>query len=300
MKKILLIGTNSFIGKNFLSYSKYRDVRTISLFEIKPEDINFSEIDVVVHLAAIVHQSKRIPEREYFRVNRDLCLKVADYAKKGGVKQFIFLSTFKVYGDIDYSSVVINETTPCFPTTAYERSKHEAELGLIKMEEPGFTVSIIRTPLVYGQGVKANMLSLLRVVDKFPILPFGSMKNRRCYTFVENLVGFIDRITEIRAPGIFIARDDKALSTTELVQYISKYSEKKVYLFRLPGIFLKIVAFLLPGVFNRLFGSYESDNHKTLEILNFRPAYSSEEGIKKMVLSYKKMKEDKRNKSVNI
>jgi nucleoside-diphosphate-sugar epimerase len=296
MAKILITGADSFVGKNFIGHSKYKDVKEISLFDNKPEDIDFNGVDVVIHLAAIVHQSKRIHEDEYFKINRDLCIWVAKSAKRAGVNQFIFLSTFKVYGNIIPNSMILNEDSPCFPTDSYGKSKHEAELALSQMEDPNFIISIIRTPLVYGDGVKANMLSLLKLVDIFPILPFGKVNNNRSYTFVENLVGFIDKIIERKASGIFITMDEHPLSTTELVKYISKYFEKKVYLFRMPDVLKSIGAFLFPGMFNRLFGSFEFDNHKTLDILDFKPPYPSETGIKKMVIAYRKMKEKKGDK----
>jgi len=296
MNKILITGAQSFVGTNFIAHSKFTEIREVSLIDNSPEEINFNEVDVVLHLAAIVHQSKKTPESEYFKVNRDLCLKVAEYAKKGKVKHFIFLSTFKVYGDIIPDSVILNEQSSCFPTDAYGRSKHEAELGLIKMEEPDFIVSIIRAPLVYGVGVKANMLSLVKLVNTLSILPFGSMNNNRCYTFVENLVGFIDRIIEIKASGIFIAMDEKPLSTTELVRFIAKYLGKKVYLFRMPKLLTSLLKISLPGFYNRLYGSFRSENIKTIEILEYKPHYSSEEGIKKMILSCFRNKEEKHNK----
>ena len=82
MTKILIVGSQSFIGKSFLIYSKFSDVYEVSLIERRPEDIDFSGIDVVIHLAAIVHQFKKTPESEYYKINRDLCLKVAENAKQ--------------------------------------------------------------------------------------------------------------------------------------------------------------------------------------------------------------------------
>ncbi|MBK9390230.1 MAG: NAD-dependent epimerase/dehydratase family protein [Bacteroidetes bacterium] len=188
------------------------------------------------------HQSKKTPAEEYYKVNRDLSLQVAENAKNAGVKQFIFLSTFKVYGKLIHP-VKINEKSPCLPNDAYGQSKYEAEIGLAKLEAVNFKVAIIRTPLVYGIGVKANMLSLLRLVNKMPVLPFGKLNNNRCYTFVENLVAFIDRIIEIEANGVFIAMDEKPLSTTELVNYISKYLDKRTIFFKIPDVFVRIVSF---------------------------------------------------------
>lgn len=287
MTKILITGANSFVGKNIIQYSEFRDVDEISLFDTKPEDINFTGIDIVIHLVAIVHQSRSIPEDEYFKINRDLCLQVAVYAKEAGVKQFIFLSTVKVYGEFIPNSGPWFEDSPCIPEDYYGKSKYEAELSLQKMGESDFIVSIIRTPLVYGVGVKANMLSILRLVDKFPILPLAKVNNKRSFTSAENLVAFIDRIIEKKASGVFIAMDEYPLSTTDLVKCIAKYLEKQIYLFKIPDLFVRFGAFLIPKIFDRLYGSFEMDNTRTLTKLDFRPPLSTEEGIRKMVEAYK-------------
>ena len=290
MTRILITGANSFVGKNYIDNSKNRNVEEISLFGTKPEDINFSRYDIVIHLVAIVHQSKRIHENQYYKINRDLCISVAEYAKKAGVKQFIFLSTVKVYGEFIPNSGPWHEDSLCFPEDSYGKSKYEAELALRQMEDTGFIVSIIRTPLVYGAGVRANMLSILRLVDKFPILPLAKVNNIRSFTSAENLVAFIDRIIEKKASGIFIAMDEYPLSTTDLVNYISRYLDKKVLLFGIPDIFVRIGTFLIPKIFDRLYGSFEMDNSATLKTLDFRPPFSTEEGIKKMVVAYKNNK----------
>jgi len=290
MIKVLITGANSFIGTNFMKYSAFRKVREISLKEINPEDIDFSDVDIVLHLAAIVHQSKKIEEKEYFRVNTDLSVSVAALAKQAGVKHFIFLSTIKVYGNYIPDSGLRNENSKCYPDDAYGKSKYAAEMSLIKMQDPGFTVSIIRTPLVYGEGVKANMVNLIRLVDSFPLLPFASTGNRRNFTFTENLVGYIDRIIEMKISGIFIAMDKTALSTNELVGFISKHLGKKVYLFKLPGFLHRIFRIFIPEMLERLYGSLELDNSITRTILNYEPPFSTEEGIKRTVSNYLNIK----------
>ena len=172
MNKILITGTNSFVGTNFMKYSKYREIDEVSLFDKNPEDIDFKGYDVIIHLVAIVHQTIKIPEDQYFKVNRDLCIEVAKHAKKAGVKQFVFLSTVKVYGKFIKGYSYWNEKSPCFPDDAYGKSKYAAEIALKELNDKDFTVSIVRTPLVYGEGVKANMLSILKLVKKsqFPAI----------------------------------------------------------------------------------------------------------------------------------
>ncbi|MGA2406177.1 MAG: NAD-dependent epimerase/dehydratase family protein [Bacteroidales bacterium] len=281
MTKILITGADSFVGTNFRKFSKYKDIEEISLYKNKPEDIDFCKYDVVLHLAAIVHQTKKIPENIYFNINRDLCLQVAEQAKKAGIKQFVFLSSLKVYGEFIPDSELRSEDSKCFPDNAYGKSKYEAEIGLRKLEDDHFTVSIIRPPLVYGVGVKANMLNLVRLIKSFPILPFRNINNKRNIIYIENLVGFIERTIENRAPGVFIAKDEGALSTTELVGFLSKYLGRRVILFKLPNLIIRICAYFKPGIFTRLFGSFEFDNNNTKNQLKYSPKYSSEEGIKK-------------------
>ena len=290
MVNILITGANSFVGTNYRKFSQFKNVDEISLFDTRPEDINFSKYDVVLHLAAIVHQSKIISEHEYFAVNRDLCLRVAESAKKAGIGQFVFLSTVTVYGNCSPDLKIRNENSICFPDNSYGRSKLEAEMGLTKLEDRDFTVSIIRTPLVYGEGVKANMISLVKLIETMPLLPFKNISNKRNFTYVVNLAGFIDQIIIKRAPGVFIAMDNNAISTTELVNYLSKYLERKVILFKLPGIILRKARYFVPTIVDSLYGSMEVDNSKTLNELQYSPPYTTEEGIKNMIQYYKASK----------
>ncbi len=286
MNKILIIGENSFVGNNIKKVSKNERINEISIVEKKPEEINLSEYDTLIHLAAIVHQSKKIPGSEYYRVNRDLTVETAKQAKRSGVKQFIFLSTIKVYGDFSQESVPWDEKSECVPNDPYSKSKYDAEQGLQKLEDKNFIVSIIRTPIVYGSGVKANMLSILKLTDKMKILPFGNVKNKRNFTYVKNLVEFIDKVIEKRASGVFIAMDDKPLSTTDLVRLISKYLNKKIFLITLPKHIINTGRKLAPKVFDRLYGSLELNNSQTLKTLGFNPKYTSEEGIRDMCMAY--------------
>lgn len=286
MPKILITGKNSFIGKNFIKFSQFKDINEVSLIDNKPEKIDFSDYDVVLHLAAIVHQSKKIPESEYFKINRDLCLSVAEKARNDAVRQFIYLSTLKVYGDENHCNSLRNENSNCYPNDAYGKSKHEAEIGLRKLEDDRYAISIIRTPLVYGEGVKANMLRIIKLVDHFPVLPFGRIENRRNFTYTENLVAFIDRIIEKQAPGIFIAMDESAISTSDLVMYIAGFLKKKITLFKLPSFLIRTGNHLKPEVFERLFGSLEVDNSKTKKLLDFNPPVTTEEGLRRTVNSY--------------
>jgi len=286
-QRILVIGKNSFIGKHFKLKSQFKSIDTVSLREKKPGEIFFKDYDVVLYLPAIVHQTSKIPEDEYYRVNRDLCLNVAQRAKKDEIKQFIFLSTIKVYGSKN-DNTIRNEFSDCFPDDAYGKSKYQAEKGLQALEDDHFKVSILRTPLVYGEGVKANMLKIVRIVEKYNILPFAGIKNKRSFTYAGNLVSYIDCIIDKNASGTFIAMDDKSLSTTDLVTLIAKNLNKKLKLFKIPGFLVKTGFFIFPGIFKRLFSSLVFNNDFTNSTLNYNQPFSTEQGIERMVNDYLK------------
>jgi nucleoside-diphosphate-sugar epimerase len=284
--KILITGAKSFIGTNFRKFSHFIDIEEISLLEKNPENIDFRGYEIVIHLAAIVHQSRKISENIYFLVNRDLCLRTAEYAKRGGVRQFVFLSTLKVYGQSEPASGLRNENSECFPEDSYSKSKYEAEEGLLKLNDENFKVSIIRPSIVYGYGVKANMLNLVKLISFCPILPFKGIENRRNFIYIENLISLIDRIIDRNESGVFIAKDEKSISTTELIQLISRVTNRKVILFSLPKLIIRIVSILFPGNYNRLYRSFEFDDTQTKMTLNYIPPYTTEEGIDKWIKSY--------------
>ena len=291
MSKILITGTNSFVGIDFKEFSRYKDIDCVSLIENSPKEIVYHGYDVVLHLTAIVHQDKSIPDTEYFRVNRDLALEVAKNAKRDGISQFVFMSTIKVYGDDGSSKEVQNENSPCKPQEAYGKSKYEAELGLQELEDEHFKVAIVRTPLIYGEGVKANMFKFIKLVEKFPFLPFGKLENKRSITYVGNLAGYLDKIIELEVSGIFIAQDEKAISTTDLVSYIAHGLSRNVKLINLPKFMLRLFYQIAPNTSARLFDSLEFNNTFTKEKLNYIPSYKTKEGIERMVNYYKNNKE---------
>jgi UDP-glucose 4-epimerase len=288
MSRVLVTGWNSFVGTNFIKYSKFRDVNEVSLFAYRPGKIDFRGYDVILHLVAIVHQTKRIPEEEYFKINRDLTIMVAREAKTAGVKQFILMSTVKVYGSFHSLSEPWNESSECFPDDAYGRSKLEAEIALRDLKDENFKVAIIRTPLVYGEGVRANMKRFVSLVRNSYILPFRDIHNKRNFTSIENLVAFIDRIIELQAAGTFIAMDKGAISTSDLIEMISENLGKKLYLFKTPDLIIKLGMKIIPSFFERIYGSYEMDNSKTLEVLDFKPPFTTQDEIKKMIETFLK------------
>lgn len=281
MKKLLISGSNGFVGSYFIN--NYKKKYEIKSFSFRKDDINSldcSDLDVVFHLSALVHQMGGASSEEYEKVNVTQTLELAKKAKKNGVKHFVFMSTVKVYGEETNS--VYTEKSLCHPEDEYGKSKLKAEQELLKLEEDGFKISIIRTPIVYGYGVKANIKSLVKLTNKVPVLPFGKIKNKRSMIYIGNLCHLVDELITQQKAGIFLASDDKLLSTSLLIELIAKNLQKKVCLVKIP-FFESLLKLVKPSFHKRLYGSLEVDNRITKEKLGLQNPYSVEEGIRTML-----------------
>ena len=279
--KLLITGSSGFVGSYFIN--KYKDKYEIKTFSFLKDNINnldCTDIDVVFHLSALVHQMGGASKEEYEKVNVIQTLKLAKKAKKDGVKHFVFMSTVKVYGEETDS--VYTEKSICNPEDEYGKSKLKAEFELNKLKDEDFKVSVIRTPIIYGYGVKANIKNLVGLVNKVCLLPFGKIKNRRSMVYIGNLCHLVYVTIEQKKSGIFLACDDKTLSTTRLIELIAKNLDKKMYLIKVP-FFESLLKILKPSFHKRLYGSLEVDNIMTKEKLNLKNPYSVEDGIRFMI-----------------
>jgi UDP-glucose 4-epimerase len=281
MKNVLLTGASGFIGSYFKNkYSEKYNIKTFSFLNDSLKELSLSNIDTIIHLSALVHQMGGASKEEYEKVNVTQTLMLAKKAQEMGVNHFIFMSTVKVYGE--ESDILYTEKSDCNPQDDYGKSKLKAELELQKLEDNDFKVSIIRTPIVYGYGVKANMRNLINLVNKVSILPFGKIENRRNFVYIGNLIDLLDIIIEKKKSGIFLASDDMSISTTRLINLISKELDKKLYLIKIP-FFEMLLKILKPNLHKRLYRNLEIDNTITKESLNFKNKYTVEDGIKYMI-----------------
>ncbi|WP_323593989.1 NAD-dependent epimerase/dehydratase family protein [Aliarcobacter butzleri] len=281
MSKLLITGSNGFIGNYFIN--KYKNKYDIKTFSFLKDDINrldCNSIDIVFHLSALVHQMGGASASEYEKINVTQTLQLAKKAKESGVKNFVFMSTVKVYGEETNSKYI--ENTVCNPEDDYGKSKLKAEHELQKLEDENFKISIIRTPIVYGYGVKANIKNLISLVNKVPVLPFGKIKNKRSMVYIGNLCHLVDEIITQEKKGIFLASDDEPLSTSKLIELIAKNLDKKIYLIKIP-FFETLLKILKPTFHKRLYGSLEIDNTITKEKLNLKNPYDVEDGVRFMI-----------------
>lgn len=291
MTTILVTGSSGFLGTNFIRISPEYNIKEVDLLHLKVSEINFTGCDCVLHLAALVHQMKGAPGEKYFTVNRDLAYEVAKRSKAHGVKQFVFMSSVKVYGESTTGKNPWVENTFCNPIDPYGESKFQAEKLLQSLEDKHFRVAIIRSPLVYGPGVGANMLNLIKLIDRYPILPLGGIHNKRSMVYVGNLVALVKQIINNEESGIYIAGDKTTLSTTTLAELIARSLNKRIFLMKIPDIVVSGLKHLKPSITDRIWGSLEIDNSITNNRLGFQPPYPTENGIQAMVEWYL---EDKR------
>ncbi|WP_198246787.1 UDP-glucose 4-epimerase family protein [methane-oxidizing endosymbiont of Gigantopelta aegis] len=246
-------------------------------------------IDVVIHLAARVHmmqEKSENPLHEFRLVNCDASLALAKMAADSGVKRFIYLSSVKVNGEMTELNKPFKPDDFVEPDDPYGLSKYEAEQGLLKLvRETNMEVVIIRPPLVYGPGVKANFAAMMKWVNKGIPLPFGAIHNKRSLVALDNLVSFIIHCIDHpkAANEIFLISDGEDVSTTELLRKVAKALDNPPRLVPVPVSWMRFVAKLLgkEQVANRLFGSLQVDSAKARELLGWKPVITMDEQLRK-------------------
>jgi len=306
---ILITGANGFIGRHLCAFLKEKgyfvrgavrnNVRHVSGIDeyIRVGDINeatdwqqaLTGVDAVIHLAARVHimNDPVVDPLEAFRkVNVFGTERLARAAAKAGVKRFIFISSVKVNGE--GTSRPYTENDLPIPQDAYGISKREAEVSLLRIaSETGLQTVILRLPLVYGPGVKANFKNLIKIAGVGLPLPFKGISNRRSFIYLGNLIDVITIcITHPLAAGeTFLLSDGQDVSTPDLTKMIASAMNKKPVLFSLhPGI-LKMLCKIAGKTeeLEKLTGSLLVDSSKIRNLLDWKPPFTLEEGIRETV-----------------
>ena len=267
------------------------DFVKVDLEQLVDYDTLLKDCDVVVHLAGRAHifdHSHSDSESAYISANTTATLNLARAAATRGVKRFIFLSSIKVNGE---STTLDKPFTPGsipHPSDAYGQSKLDAELGLFNLAESStLEVVIIRPPLVYGPGVKANFLELMKLVHKRVPLPFGSMKNKRSFVGIDNLINLI--VTCLDHPAapnqIFFVSDNADVSTPDLIQHIAYAQGRQARLFPFPPLLLHLAAKLFhrEHLYMRLCGTLQVDISTTMNVLGWKPVATPESMLAKTV-----------------
>lgn len=252
-----------------------------------------SGMEVIVHLAARVHVARETaidPLAAFREVNVRATERLAKAAAAAGVKRLIYISTVKVHGEV--SQKPLTEEDPIAPADPYSMSKWEAERVLRHVSgETGLDVVILRPPLVYGPGVKANFLSLLKwVAGGFP-LPLGAIENQRSLIYLDNLVDAISVVmNRPEAAGqTFLVSDGQDVSTPQLIQQIAAFMHIKPRLWPVSMNLLKLLGKISgrSAEAAKIIGSLSVDASKIGKRLQWRPPYAFEQGIRETVQWYK-------------
>lgn len=306
--RILLTGATGFLGRALLKELLYREHEvTAAVRHASPVvkglrsypivDIGgttdwlpaLQGIEVVVHAAARVHVVRERhpdPLAEYRHVNVDGTLRLARQAVASGVRRFVFISSIKVNGESTLLGKPFLAGDVPAPEDPYGVSKLEAEQGLMRLaDEAGMELVIIRPPLVYGPGVKANFLSMMRWLHKGVPLPFGAIHNRRSLVALDNLVDLIVTCIEHHAAAnqAFLVSDGEDLSTSELLRRMGAVLGRPARLLPVPSWLLQAGAAALgkQALSQRLCGSLQVDIGKTRELLGWTPPLSLDEALRK-------------------
>lgn len=236
-------------------------------------------IEIVVHAAARVHvmrERQHDPLAAFRQVNVAGTLRLAQEAAAAGLRRLVFLSSIKVNGESTSPGRPFREDDAPAPLDPYGISKREAEDGLLALARTTpMQVVIVRPPLVYGPGVRANFASLMRLVRSGVPLPLGAIDNRRTFVALDNLVDLIATCIDHPAAAnqIFLAGDAEDLSTTDLLRRLGAALGRPARLVPMPARWIESMAGLLGrrGIADRLCGSLQVDIHKAARVLGWTP-----------------------------
>lgn len=312
MSKILVTGASGFVGRSLVSalISEGHYVRCavsnktdklpaeqviVDRLELKPDwSRALKEIDIVIHLAARVHIMQKQSQTsldEYFKVNSIATKELAEEAAAHGIKRFVFLSSIKVNGEYTLENAPFTESSVTNPDDPYGQSKLYAEQYLkIISKNTDMEVVILRPPLVYGPGVKANFLKMIKLVNKSWLLPFGKVTNKRSFIYIDNLISALCTVAVNPKAGnqVYLVSDNESWSLTELLNTLANQMNVKLRTISIPNQLLSGIFKLcgLNSLTQRLLGSLEVSNNKIKEELGWNPPVRSIDGLKDTVKWY--------------
>lgn len=307
---VLVTGANGFVGKAVCEHLLGLGVNVrgavrgnpLASYQVQASsltaDANWAaqlqNVDVVVHCAARVHvmsDTATDPLAAFRAVNTEGTLNLAKQAANAGVKRFIFISSIKVNGEHTEPGKPFDEGVQSPPQDPYGRSKYEAEQGLMTLATEGeMTVTIIRPPLIYGNGVKANFASMVKWVRKGVPLPFAQLNNARSLLALPNLCDFIAKVLEHPAAAnqVFLVADPVAVSTSQLLTAIADAEGVPIRLFYIPPGLIRGLGRCLgiDSKLQRIYGSLEIDTSKAQSRLGWSAPYSLFQTLSLMASSH--------------
>ena len=289
MKNILITGAGSYVGESVRKYILAKDslyrIDTVDTMDDNWKKADYTKYEVVFHVAGIAHVNAD-PKMEplYYKLNRDLTIEVAKYAKAAGVKQFIFMSSQIVFHESQSlkAEVLTAETKPA-PNGFYGDSKLQAENGLHELESEDFKVCILRPCMIYGLNAKGNFSRLAKLACKTPVFP--EWHNKRSMLYIDNLAEFVKQAIERELEGTFYPQNRELVDTVEIIRFFAKEVGHKVWITRLFNPFVWLGSFILQPI-NKMFATYYYDPKMSKMEFDYQ-LVSFEESLKKVADSLK-------------
>lgn len=251
-------------------------------------------VSSVIHLAARVHvmrDASTDPLAEFRRVNVDGTLRLARQCAEAGVRRFVFVSSIKVNGEFTPAGRPFRADDAPQPADPYGISKFEAEQGLHELARAtGIEIVVVRPPLVYGPGVRANFRTMMEWLRARVPLPFGAIDNRRSLVSLDNLCDLLLACEQHPAAAgqTFLAGDGEDVSTPELLRRLGLALDRRATLIPIPPFLLKTSFGLLgkADVAQRLCSSLQVDISAARELLGWTPPIDLDEGLRRTAVAF--------------
>ncbi len=293
MKKIILTGSNGFVGRNLIkSLSSSYDFIKFN-FENKIKLNAFA----IIHLAGLAHDLNNTRDRhDYYKINTNLTIELFDEFLISNVELFIFFSSVKSVAD-EVKGILTEDFYPD-PKTDYGKSKLLAEKYILsKTLPPGKKVFILRPCMIHGPENKGNLNILFNFAIKRYPWPLGAYSNSRSFCSIDNLIFILSELIENNniESGVYNISDDEPISTNDLIKLIANHQNKSAKIWHVPKSFINLIVsfgdFLeLPlnsRNLSKLTASYVVSNHKIKKAINKNLPFTTTEGFIKTFNSFK-------------